>query len=73
MCIAGYAFYYGVCTMCPVGSQPTSDQTRCTCGFNKIFVPVTFSCLNCFYNSYPNADQLSCLCNQGYSSVLSTC
>jgi hypothetical protein len=45
-CIPGYAFnYYGICTMCPSGSQPSPNQTKCICSsITQIFNPISFIC-----------------------------
>jgi hypothetical protein len=67
VCNAGYAYNKGVCTVCPLGSKPSDDQSKCICAINNKWVPSTFSCVQCSANSSPSVDQLSCICNAGWT------
>jgi proprotein convertase subtilisin/kexin type 5 len=73
ICIPGYAFNaYGVCTTCPLGSQPSSDQSTCTCtSSSQYFNQTSFACFQCPPNSH--ADQSNCLCNSGYVVINGSC
>ena len=67
VCSAGYAYNNGVCTLCPLGAQPSADLSKCICGAGQKWIQSTFSCVQCPANSSPSADQLSCICNFGYA------
>jgi hypothetical protein len=73
MCVPGYAFNNaGICTMCPSGSQPSSDQTTCTCNSRtQYFNLSTFTCSQCPPNSY--ASQMTCVCSPGYTLISGNC
>jgi hypothetical protein len=73
MCISGYAYYYGTCTLCPNNSQVSVDQSKCICPYGQIFNPNTFNCTECPINSYSSQDGVSCLCNSGYEKVNGNC
>lgn len=74
ICIPGYAFDdRNICKLCPPGSQASTDQTRCVCSQNQVFVPSNFTCSPCPSFSSPNIDQSSCVCNLGYHNVSGKC
>ncbi len=67
VCKAGFAFNNGVCTLCPLGSKPSDDQTKCICAGDQKWVPINFACVQCQANASPSADQSICQCKPGYT------